>query len=239
MGFLLHVKMHLFDVRGWWAMDLTYYFFKFYFMTKQRIRAYNMSRTVKVSQLAQPLNAGIIRQGDSAHDINERYGTEVRKSIPGSAQHWKSFRLDLTSFVAQRGLPDFFVTKTAHDRWSTISRGWGAEPKSVEFRDLADNVDNPQAVGRHPHVCVLAAEKRCKCMMNILLSADGSPLGCVEDYCWKKEYQKRRAVHWYMLFWVTSFQTHPTISLLTSGKSCSKCSCMAPASTGFHVHSPS
>ncbi len=37
--------------------------------------------------------------------------------------------------------------------------------------------------------------------MRILTSADG-PLGCVEDYVWKKEYQKRGAVHWHILLWV-------------------------------------
>ena len=31
-------------------------------------------------------------------------------------------------------------------------------------------------------------------------SADVGSLGCVEDYIWKKEYQKGGAVHWHMLF---------------------------------------
>jgi hypothetical protein len=37
--------------------------------------------------------------------------------------------------------------------------------------------------------------------MKILLSPDG-PLGEVQDYIWKKEYQKRGAVHWHMLLWI-------------------------------------
>ena len=37
--------------------------------------------------------------------------------------------------------------------------------------------------------------------MDILRSENG-PLGTVEDYVWKKEYQKRGAVHWHMLLWV-------------------------------------
>ena len=36
--------------------------------------------------------------------------------------------------------------------------------------------------------------------MNILTGANG-PLGTVEEYVWK-EYQKRRTVHWHMLFWI-------------------------------------
>ena len=37
--------------------------------------------------------------------------------------------------------------------------------------------------------------------MGILCSPNG-PLGHVGDYCWKKEYQKRGAVNWHILFWV-------------------------------------
>ena len=83
-----------------------------------------------------------MREAESGADPNEVYGTEIPRNIPGSAQHWKSFGLDLTAFVSDRGLPDFFVTLTAHDQWPhvqcTIARGWGAEPTSEEYRDLAD-----------------------------------------------------------------------------------------------------
>ena len=45
----------------------------------------------------------------------DSYGTEVPRVLPGTRQHWKSFRLDLTTFVEQRGFPDFFVTLSAND----------------------------------------------------------------------------------------------------------------------------
>ena len=38
--------------------------------------------------------------------------------------------------------------------------------------------------------------------MRIILSRDGDgSFGIVEDYVWKKEYQKRSAIHWHMLLW--------------------------------------
>ena len=205
MGFSPHVKMRLFDVRGWWAMDSTYPFFKYDYMTKQRLRAYNQRHVVRVSQLTQQLQASTVREAESGADPNKMYGTEIPRNIPGSTQHWKSFGLDLTVFVSDRGLPDFFVTLTAHDKWlhvqCTIARGWGAEPTSEEYRDIVRNIADRQPVGWHPHICVMAAEKRFNWIMGILRSPDG-PLSQVEDYCWKKEYQKRGAVHWHMLFWV-------------------------------------
>jgi len=47
----------------------------------------------------------------------------------------------------------------------------------------------------------MSGEKCFQWFMHILQSDDG-PLGSVEDYVWKKEYQKRGAVHWHMLVWV-------------------------------------
>ena len=43
-----HVKMRLFDMRGWWATDPCYPFFKYDLMTKLHLRAYNARRVVKV-----------------------------------------------------------------------------------------------------------------------------------------------------------------------------------------------
>lgn len=38
--------------------------------------------------------------------------------------------------------------------------------------------------------------------MDIITHPDGGPLGVMEDFVWKKEYQKRGAVHWHIFFWV-------------------------------------
>jgi len=195
--------MRLFDVRGWWATDPCYPFFKYDLMTKLRLRAYNARRVVKVSQLTETLDATKVRQAES--DPYRIYGSEVPRVIPGSKQHWRSFGLDLVAFVEQRGLPDFFVTLTAYDGWAhtqaTIARGWGATPTDEEVSDVARDIKDRQPMGWHPHVSVLAAEKRFEWIMNILTGSNG-PLGTVEEYVWKKEYQRRGAVHWHILFWI-------------------------------------
>ena len=47
----------------------------------------------------------------------------------------------------------------------------------------------------------MAAEKIFEWLMKIILSHDDCPFGIVEDYVWKKEYQKHGAIHWHMLLW--------------------------------------
>ena len=205
LNFSPHVKMRLFDVRGWFAEDPHYVFFKFDYMTKRLLRGYASRRTVKTGQLTEPLSATKVRQGEKASESYQIYGTEIPRTVPGSLQHWKSFGLDLTAMVAQRGLPDFFVTLSAYDCWpqtqSTLASGWGSSPSEDEYEDLARDVDNRRPAGYHPQVSVMSAEKRFQWFMRILASDDG-PLGCVEEYVWKKEYQKRGAVHWHMLLWI-------------------------------------
>ena len=95
---------------------------------------------------------------------------------------------------------------------ATLSRGWGASPSKEEYEDLARNVDDRQAAGFHPQVSVMSAEKRFKWFMTVLHS-DNGPLGFVVDCVWKKEYQKRGAVHWHMLVWVKS-GTIPDVAIM-------------------------
>ena len=204
MKFERHVKMRLYDVRGWWAHDPAYMFFKYDEMVKLRLRGYKSRRVVRTSDLSEALTTRKVLDAEKSRDPYALYGSEVPRSIPGSKQHWKSFSLDLVSFSEQRGLPDLFVTLSAYDCWphvqSTLSRGWGSCPTDSEYKDVARAWEDRQSVGWSPEVAVMAAEKRFEWIMKIILSRNGDgPFGIVDDYIWKKEYQKRGAVHWHML----------------------------------------
>jgi len=82
------------------------------------------------------------------------------------------------------------------------ARGWGAAPAQEEYTDLTRTLEDRQDVGFHPHVSVIAAEKRFQWIMDIIRHPDDGPLGVVEDFVGKKECQKRGSVHWHILFWV-------------------------------------
>ena len=75
----------------------------------------------------------------------------------------KSFGLDLTALVAQRGLPDLFVTLSAYNWWPqpqlTLAKGWGSSATKEEYEDIVRDVDNRQPAGFKPKVSVMAAEK--------------------------------------------------------------------------------
>ena len=201
--FNAHVKMRLFDVRGFYAEDRLYPFFKYDYMLKVRLRMHEARKVVKVQSLSEPLTAERVSGPSDPYSI---YGTEIPRIIPGSKEFWRSFGLDLVAFVEQRGLPNFFLTLTAYDGWpqvqATLRDGWGACASELEVQDLAKDLSDRQPVGFKPQISVLAAEKRFDWFMNILRSPEGGPLGLVTDSIVKKEYQRRGAIHWHMLIWV-------------------------------------
>ena len=205
MDFSDHVKMRLYDVRGWFARDRQYPFYKFDLMAKLRLKAY-AAKTVNVAQQTEKVTAEKVLTAEKGNDPYSCYGKEMPNCIPGSPQYWKSFGLDLIAMTQTRGLPDFFVTLSVSDGWphvqATIRDGWGAAEK-VENINLAEPVPNRQPVGGYPDICVMAAEERFQWYMKTYLcNSKGGPLGKVVDYVWKKEYQKRGAVHWHMLLWM-------------------------------------
>ena len=205
MDFSDHVKMRLFDVRGWFARDRQYPFYKFDLMAKLRLKAY-AAKTINVAQQTDKVTAEKVLTAERSEDPYSAYGKEMPNCIPGSPQYWKSFGLDLIAMTQTRGLPDFFVTLTVNDAWphiqATIREGWGAAEK-VESINLAESVPDWQPAGGYPDVSVMAAEERFHWYMsNFLCNSKEAPLGKVVDYVWKKEYQKRGAVHWHMLLWV-------------------------------------
>ena len=201
MAFQAHIKMRLFDIRGLYAGDHYYCFFKYDYMVKVRMRMHNARKVVKVQNLTHTLSASDVKGSGDPYAV---YVTDIPRIIPGSKQFWKSFGLDLVNMVEQRGLPDFFLTLTAHDLWpqvqSTLADGWGSCASEKQVQSI--KVEDRQPVGFHPEVSVLAAEKRYNWFMDILKAPKGGPLGIVEDMIVKKEYQKRGAVHWHMVLWV-------------------------------------
>ena len=168
-----HCKMRLFDVRGWFASDQFYPYFRYDCMTKMRLRMSNAGRVVKVGNLQESLDAGKVK----SQDPYSIYGSQVPRVIPGSKQYWKSFGLDLVAFVQQQGLLDYFVTLTAFDGWphvqTALARGWGAIPNEGEYQDLARKIEDRQPVGSHPEYSVIAAEKHFLWIMYILRSENG------------------------------------------------------------------
>ena len=101
MDFSDHVKMRLYDVRGWFARDRQYPFYKFDLMTKLRLKAY-AAKTVNVAQQTEKVTSEKVLTAEQSGDPYSCYGKEIPNCIPGSPQYWKSFGLDLIAMTQTR-----------------------------------------------------------------------------------------------------------------------------------------
>ena len=98
MDFLDHVKMWLFDVRGWYARDRHYSFYKFDLTAKLQLKVY-AAKTVNVAQQTEKVTAEKVLAAERGEDPYAVYGREMPNCIPGSAQYWKSFGLNLIAMT--------------------------------------------------------------------------------------------------------------------------------------------
>ena len=98
MDFSDHVKMRLYDVRGWFARDRQYPFYRFDLMTKLRLKAY-AAKTVNFAQQTEKVTSEKVLAAEQSGDPYSCYGKEMPNCIPGSPQYWKSFGLDLIAMT--------------------------------------------------------------------------------------------------------------------------------------------
>ena len=86
MDFSDHIKMRLYDVRGWFARDRQYPFYKFDLMTKLRLKAC-AAKMVNIAQQTEKVTAEKVLTAEQSGDPYSCYGKEMPNSIPGLPQY--------------------------------------------------------------------------------------------------------------------------------------------------------
>ena len=133
------------------------------------------------------------------------YGTEVPNAIPGSKGYWSSRLLDVLAMSHELGKPDFFVTLTQNDAWpelqAHITRGAGQTAKGLDFDESLPKHTCQDPAMEFPTETVVAFHKRFQLLREKVLEDRSGPLGQVNDYWWRIEYQRRGALHVHMVVW--------------------------------------
>ena len=133
------------------------------------------------------------------------YGTEVPNTIPGSKGYWSSRLLDVLAMSRELGKPDFFVTLTQNDAWPVlpahITYGAGETAKGLDFDESLPEHTCQDPAMEFPTETVVAFHKRFKLFREKVLEDANGPLGQVNDYWWRIEYQRRGALHIHMVVW--------------------------------------
>ena len=125
-------------------------------------------------------------------------------AVKGTPAYWKIFLLDVLAMVNQLGLPTFFLTLSGADlRWKEsiliISRLNGVdldENGEIDYFQKCEILNNnPVLVARH-------FQYRVETFFKEIIINKKSPLGSVENYAIKVEFQLRGSPHVHCFIWV-------------------------------------
>ena len=128
------------------------------------------------------------------------------KKVRGSPPYYQHTFYELLAMVRQLGIPTFFLTLTAADmKWpdiiSIIARQYGViytddEIEKLSFEEKNNWLKrNPVTAARHFHY-------RLHVFFHEFLKSSAEPLGKMEDYAIRIEFQARGSPHAHTLIWI-------------------------------------
>ena len=143
--------------------------------------------------------------GESLVRLDEGY--RIFKTIRNSPQYWETQKRDVFAMIRQLGLPTLFLSLSANDLyWPELIITLG---KLVDKKDYSAAVrenslsweTRSRLVQSDPVTCVRHFDHRVSQFIETILKSPQSPLGVLEDYFFRVEFQQRGSPHIHMLAW--------------------------------------
>ena len=115
------------------------------------------------------------------------------KSIRGTAAYWKNCLLDLLAMIRSLGPPTIFMTLSADDmHWKEIAN----------VLQVNNAQSNARFVQQDPLLTAIVIHRRLEGLLKFVLLNGEKPLGEIEDYFIRVEFQNRGTAHFHCFFWV-------------------------------------
>ena len=194
---------------GKFASDLDYVFYAQYICEYKSImdsitvamrKSYTSSDT-------DTLCSGLVQDKEKMKNlIMKDHAFQFLKSVRGSPPYWQNMMYKLLAAVKQFGIFTFFITLSSADlQWpdmilSILSQKGISKTKSeVEEMSYDEKCSilksNPVTAARH-------FDHKLSCFIKDIINSNMKPIGQIEHYSYRVEFQKRGSPHAHMLFWV-------------------------------------
>ena len=144
--------------------------------------------------------------GESLVRLDEGY--RIFKTIRNSPQYWENQKKEVFAMIRQLGIPTFFISLSANDlHWSELIITLG---KLVDKQDYTEAVASntlswqtrSRLVQSDPVTCVRHFDHRVSQFIQTILKSPESPLGVLNDFFYRVEFQQRGSPHIHMLVWI-------------------------------------
>ena len=139
--------------------------------------------------------------------IKRDEGYKFLAKIRGTPAYWEKSKKDVFAMIRQLGIPTFFVTFSAADRrWIEIDNAilisQGKQPMTVEQHMNMTWEDHCNIIMSNPAAAAKMFQERVYTFVNNVILSPANPIGKVEDYYYRTEFQQRGWPHIHMIVWV-------------------------------------
>ena len=198
-----YFNQRLLNVDGRFAADIEYLLTAQYIVeSKQVMDNINIAFRQTQGRLhrGQALTAGaVLNQQVISEMVQKDHAYQFLKNVRGSPAYFQKIMYDVLGMIRQLGLPTWFLTLSAADmQWpdviQTIARQYGTiltedSVKSISFEEKSKWLwQNPVTAARH-------FQYQLNSLFNIFLKSSANPLGKLEDYAIRIEFQARGSPH--------------------------------------------
>jgi len=149
------------------------------------------------------LTAGSLSQSCDVSRIKENSFMFMKK-IRGTIAYWTDVLYNLLATVKSLGPPTLFLTLSADDcNWPELKMLL----TNISYEEAFKTSSTGEDMRRDPLFSSLHFERRWKAFLKYVLMGKEKPLGNIEDYFARIEYQNRGSPHLHIFLWVTNAPT--------------------------------
>lgn len=152
--------------------------------------------------------ANEIRNPDQISDIvRHNEGFYVFKQLRNSPPYLETRKKDVFAMIRQLGLQTWFMSFSAADtRWNDLIRALGVLNNGKEYTDSEIQsmtwTEKSKLVQKDPITCTRYFDHRFRTFLNTVLKSDHHPIGKIQDFFYRVEFQQRGSPHVHMIVWI-------------------------------------
>ena len=189
------------------ANNVEYIFFAQYYTEVKQLRDNISIALRKGSTNENNRKAGKLQNSENIENLlNQNEGFTFLQSIRGSYPYWCKTLHDLFAMVRQLDIPTFFCTFSAADlRWPETIQIVGKQyGKTFSEEDVINMSwqERCQWIRRNPVTVARQFEHRTNIFIKDVIRSPAAPIGKVEDFFIRVEFQQRGSPHIHCLFWI-------------------------------------
>ncbi|KAJ8048747.1 ATP-dependent DNA helicase PIF1 [Holothuria leucospilota] len=162
------------------------------------------------------LTAGYLKEIENVRAlIHQDEGYRVFKSLRGSPPYWERAKKDIFAMIRQCGIPTWFASfSAAETKWYHLlnilaQTIYNKQYTEEELQNLTWE-QKCDLIQKDPVTCCRHFDFMVQEFIKCILLSPVHPVGMIEDYFYRVEFQKRGSPHIHMLIWVSDapqFQT--------------------------------